>query len=86
MNSELTLKKLNELAGIVAKALDNDDADDDGVMEDILLFRIYMTKCSRDDTLRTKKVQSNRCKFNFKTRKYSRLTSITESDDEMVTV
>lgn len=81
-SDELTLKKLNELAGIVANSEDN-TTDDDGVMQDILLFRIYMTKCSRDDTLRIKKVQSNRCKFNFRTKKYSKLTSITESEDEM---
>ncbi|KAG4071189.1 hypothetical protein HA402_001179 [Bradysia odoriphaga] len=84
INCDLTLKKLNELAGIVAKftgKTDNDTDDDEGVMEDILLFRIYMTKCSIDDAL--KKIQSNRCKFNFKTKKYSKLTVITESEDEM---
>lgn len=81
INSELTLTKLNELAGIVANS--DDDTDDDGVIQDILLFRIYMTKCSRDDALRVRKTQSNRCKFNFKTKRYSQLTSITESDDEM---
>lgn len=81
INDELTLKKLNELAAIVAKS--DDDTDDDGVIQDLLLFRIYMTKCSRDDALRVKKTQSNRCKYNFRTKRYSKLTSITESEDEM---
>lgn len=82
INGELTLKKLNELAGIVAKSVDNNDGDDDGIMQDILLFRIYMTKCSRDDTLKIKKTQSDHCRFHFRIKKYSRLTVITESESE----
>lgn len=81
VNNELTLKKLNELVGIIVDQ--GDDTDDDGVIQDILLFRIYMTKCSRDDTLRIVKRQSNCCKLNLKSKKFSRLMSITESDDEM---
>lgn len=81
-NSELTLKKLNELVGIIV-ANSTDDTDDDGVLQDILLFRIYMTKCSRDDTLKVKKSQSKRCKYNFKENKFSKLETISESEDEM---
>lgn len=80
VNNELTLKKLNELVGIADHQ--ENDTDDDGVIQDILLFRIYMTKCSRDDALKIMKLQSNCCKLNLKSRK-RRLTSITESDDEM---
>lgn len=78
-NGELTLTKLNELDVIVERS--DDDTDDDGVMQDILLFRIYMTKCSRDDALKAKKSQSIRCRFNFKNRKYITLQSIVESDE-----
>lgn len=83
LNSELTLKKLNELAGIVTDSDDGVVQDDDDVMQDILLFRIYMTKCSRDDALRNKRTQSKHCKLNFKIKKYSKLTSITESVEDM---
>lgn len=80
INCDVTLKKLNELAVIVAKSADK-DTDDEGVMQDILLFRIYMTKCSRDDAF--KKIKPDRSKFNFKSKKFSKLTAITESEDEM---
>lgn len=81
ISSDFTLTKLNELAGIIVTQSDN-DTDDDGVTQDILLFRIYMTKCSRNDTLKIKKIQSDRCKYNFKTKKFGKLTSIIESASE----